>query len=232
MRPVLAATTKKSAAVPSTTVAAPRRLAPREYPSTPSTIANTPADTSSLAPRRARMMPPTPRSIPAMQEVLPASSFNASLRSLSRPGFSCTASRSTWLVLPSLFKLKMPSCAHRRRLWRLAIRPVRLPGTRLGQAPAYHVADRQEGEEHPPLGGVEAVHDERRDQDGGRRGQVDEELTRLGGVLGLGAPLQAGIPLSGGNLGDCPLCVHVTHVTPFLSLTAHTRGVRQPLHEA
>src|SRR5215217_2136986 len=208
MRPVLAATTKKSATAPRTTVAAPSRLALREYPSTPSTIANTPADTSSLAPRRTRMMPPTPRTIPTMQESLPASSFNASLRSLSRLGLSCTSSRSTWLVLPSLFELKLPSCALRyvkgpRPLtpaltaassgavfgaYRPLV-PVRLPRTRLRKTSAYHVADREEGEEHPPLGRVEAIHDKRRDQYGGRRGQVDEELTRLGGSLGLGAPL-------------------------------------------
>jgi hypothetical protein len=60
-----------------------------------------------------RMMPPTPRSIPTTQESLPASIFSASLRSLSRPGFSCASSRSTWLSLPSLFKLKMPSCTQR-----------------------------------------------------------------------------------------------------------------------
>src|SRR5215203_6568349 len=72
--------------------------------------------------------------------------------------------------------------------------PVRLPRTRLRKTPAYHVADREEGEEHPPLGGVEAVHDQRGDQYGRSRGQVDEELTRLDGSLGLGAPLDTGIP--------------------------------------
>src|SRR5215212_6229836 len=91
---------------------------------------------------------------------------------------------------------------------------VRLPRTRLRKTPAYHVADRQEGEEHPPFGGVEAVHDQRGDQDSGRRGQVDVELAGLGGRLGLRAPYVI-IPLSGGNLGSRPLCAQVTHLTPF-----------------
>src|SRR5215217_2937643 len=90
--------------------------------------------------------------------------------------------------------------------------PVRLPGTRLRKTPAYHVANRQEGEEHPPLGGVEAVHDQRRDQDGRSRGQVDVELAGLGGRLGLRAPLDTGIPLSGVDLRSRSLCTQVTHV--------------------
>src|SRR3712207_6947035 len=70
---------------------------------------------------------------------------------------------------------------------------VRLPRTRLRQPAADHVADRQEGEEHPPFRRVEAVHYQRRDQYCGRGSQVDEELARLGGRLGLGAPLYVSI---------------------------------------
>src|SRR3712207_1648850 len=72
------------------------------------------------------------------------------------------------------------------------------------------VADREEGEEHPPLGGVEAVDDQRGDQDGRRRHEVDEELARLCGSLGLGAPY-LGIPPSGVDLRSRLL----GHVNPF-----------------
>ena len=57
------------------------------------------------------------------------------------------------------------------------------------------------GEEHPAFRRVEAVHDQRGDQDGGRRYEVDEELAGLGGSLGLCAPLDTGIPLSGVEIG-------------------------------
>src|SRR5215217_9236813 len=110
--------------------------------------------------------------------------------------------------------------------------PVRLPGTRLRKTPAYHVADRQEGEEHPPFGGVEAVHDQRGDQDGRSRGQVDEELARLGGRLGLCAPLHGGIPLTCCDLRSRPLCAQVTHLTPFARHLATSPRRSVTLHTA
>src|SRR5918994_217312 len=59
MRPVLAAAMKKTAAVPRTTLAAPRRLAPRS----------------------ATTKPPALKSSPTTQEILPKSNFSASSRS-------------------------------------------------------------------------------------------------------------------------------------------------------
>src|SRR3712207_7734171 len=64
-------------------------------------------------------------------------------------------------------------------------RSTLFPYTTLFRSAADHIADRQEGEEHPPFRSVEAVHDQRGDQYGGRAHEVDEELARLGGRLGL-----------------------------------------------
>src|SRR5215211_6848616 len=48
-----------------------------------------------------------------------------------------------------------------------------------------------------------------------------EELARLGGRLGIGAPY-FGIPLSGNRPGSRPLCTQVTHVTPFAHRVSHS----------
>src|SRR5215218_4594809 len=67
---------EKTAAVPKTTLAAPRRLAPRKYHKTPSAIPTAPADRFTLAPRVATTKPPALMSSPITQQILPKSSFS------------------------------------------------------------------------------------------------------------------------------------------------------------
>src|SRR5215217_5945631 len=83
---------KKTAAVPKTTLAAPRRLAPRKYPKTPSAIPTAPADRFTLAPRMATTKPPVLKSSPIKQQILPNSSFSKPLRPSTRPVPSCCIS--------------------------------------------------------------------------------------------------------------------------------------------
>src|SRR5215218_1889372 len=84
---------KKTAAVPKTTLAAPRRLAPRKYPKTPSAIPTAPADRFTLAPRVATTKPPAPKSSPMTQQILPKSSFSKpSCLSLCTVPSSCISS--------------------------------------------------------------------------------------------------------------------------------------------
>src|SRR5687767_6833476 len=130
-------------------------------------IANAPVDTSSVTPpKSAPTMPPTPRSSPSTQEIRPPRRFAWSFP-LPSSGFS-RPSRPAWPPLSSLVTSTSSSCPRSNEegpgqstptlpasLLVCRLVSVGLPGARLRQAPAHHVADRKEGEEHPTLGGVE-----------------------------------------------------------------------------
>src|ERR687893_1761500 len=110
LKPELAPASTRSNTTPKTTLTAPRRLAPRKYPSTPSSIAADAAVMSVLSTASAATVPPTPARIPRTLAILPTSSFSVPAVSWSRPGSwlssRSSAGRSRSLMIPPYFSPK------------------------------------------------------------------------------------------------------------------------------